>query len=36
VLQYTNQTPRAFKAFAQGNNRLQGYLKKNFPKEKAV
>jgi CRISPR system Cascade subunit CasA len=36
VLQYTNQTPRAFKAFAQGNNRLQGYLNKNFPKEKAV
>jgi len=36
VLQYTNQTPRAFKAFAHGNNRLQGYLNKNFPKEKTV
>ena len=36
VLQYTNQTPRAFKAFAHGNNRLQAYLNKNLPKEKAV
>lgn len=36
VLQYTNETPRAFKAFAQGNNRLQAYLNKNFPQEKAV
>jgi CRISPR system Cascade subunit CasA len=36
VLQYTNQTPRAFKAFAYGNNRLQGYLNKNFPQEKIV
>jgi CRISPR system Cascade subunit CasA len=35
VLQYTNQTARAFKAYAHGNNRLQGYLNKNFPiKEK--
>jgi len=32
VLQYTNQTPRAFKAFAHGNNRLQSYLDKNFLK----
>jgi hypothetical protein len=36
VLQYTNQTPRAFKAFAHGNNRLQAYLYKNLPKEKTV
>jgi hypothetical protein len=36
VLQYTNQTPRAFKAFAQGNNRLQAYLHKNLPKERTV
>jgi CRISPR system Cascade subunit CasA len=36
VLQYTNQTPRAFKAFAHGNNRLQAYLNKNLPKEKTV
>jgi CRISPR system Cascade subunit CasA len=32
VLQYTNQRPRAFKAFAQGNNHLQGHLRKNYPK----
>ena len=36
VLQYTNQSSRAFKAFAQGNNRLQAYLNKNLPKEKTV
>lgn len=36
VLQYTNQTPRAFKAFAHGNNRLQAYLYNNYPKEKTV
>lgn len=31
ILQYTNRTPRAFKAFAHGNNRLRGYLHKNLP-----
>lgn len=36
VLQYTNETPRAFKAFAHGNNRLQGYLNRNLPKEKTA
>jgi hypothetical protein len=34
VLQYTNQTPRAFKAFAHGNNPIQAYLNKNYPKLK--
>lgn len=36
VLQYTNQTPRAYKAFAHGNNRLQSYLNKNYSHKEVI
>lgn len=31
VLNYTNRSPRSFKAYAKGSNPLNGYLNKHFP-----